>query len=44
MLKCLKVSKDIKGFYACKNLFKIVINVNMIAFCIMSTKYSNISL
>ena len=38
-----KVSKDMKNFYACNNFFKTVIDINVVALCITSTGYKDIS-
>ena len=42
-LRCSKVSKDIKNFHAYNNFFKMVIDVNVVAFCIMSARCKDIS-
>lgn len=39
-----KISKDMKNFYLCNDFFKTVIDVNMVAFCITSTRCKDINI
>lgn len=42
-LRCSKVSKNMKNFHVCNNFFKMVINTNLVVFCITFARSNNIS-